>query len=365
MNKHLFIVKNDQFEKTLANKSYLGLNFETLIPTKLNIDSYEFVDNKDIIVALKQSAFDINIVVDILRPDFDLIKFNNALDILINGSELFLKLNCGYLFKKEVTDTILNDAFNNVSGKVLFNVIYEVNSNLSLNNPNELNDILDNIRKSIVFRHMSNGVFFIDINTVYIDNGVKIGKNTTVYPNNHLRGNTVIGEDCTIDINCIIENSIIGNKVSILSSVLNDVQVNSFTTVGPFAYLRNKAVVGEHCRVGDYVEIKDSKLGNGTKVAHLTYIGDATVGEGCNVGCGVVFANYDGTNKFKTVIGNHVFIGSNCNIIAPRIINDGVYIAAGTTISTDLPADSFVIGRAREVIKENRPNKFNKKEKTE
>ena len=194
----------------------------------------------------------------------------------------------------------------------------------------------------------------IDEKTTYISSEAKIAESAVIYPNNTILGETVIGENTVIMPNCIIDNCKIGNNVRITASVMEGATIADGATVGPFAYLRKGSDVGRECRVGDFVEIKNAKIGDGTKVAHLTYVGDCELGEKCNVGCGVVFVNYDGKKKHRTTVGDHCFIGSNCNVIAPVDIADGSYIAAGTTVTESTPADSLVVGRARQVVKEGR-----------
>lgn len=194
----------------------------------------------------------------------------------------------------------------------------------------------------------------IDERTTYISPEARIAESAVIYPNNTITGETVIGENTVIMPNCIIDGCKIGNDVKITASVMEGATVSDGATVGPFAYLRKGTEIGEGCRVGDFVEIKNAKIGDGTKVAHLTYVGDCELGKKCNVGCGVVFVNYDGKRKHRTTVGDGCFIGSNCNVIAPVNIADGSYIAAGTTVTEDTPEDSLVVGRARQVVKEGR-----------
>ena len=151
-----------------------------------------------------------------------------------------------------------------------------------------------------------------------------------------------------------LENARIESNATVTQSVVRDSVIGENATVGPFAYLRMGSKIGDHCRVGDFVEIKNSRLGAGTKAAHLAYVGDASVGEKTNVGCGTVFANYDGKQKHKTVVGEGVFIGANTNLIAPVTVGDGAYIAAAATVTKDVPAGAFVIGRVREEHKKKR-----------
>ena len=158
----------------------------------------------------------------------------------------------------------------------------------------------------------------------------------------------MIGEDCILYPNSRINNSKIGNGVEIQSSVILDSKIGDETTVGPFAYVRPESNIGEHVRIGDFVEIKKSTIGNNTKVSHLTYIGDAEVGERCNFGCGTVVVNYDGKKKHKTIIGDDSFIGCNTNLVSPVEVKDNTYIAAGSTITKEVPEGSLAIARAKQ-----------------
>lgn len=213
------------------------------------------------------------------------------------------------------------------------------------------------LKKYINEKHMENGVTIIDPKNTYIGVDVEIGKDTIIYPGNVLQGNTVIGEECILYPNSRINNSSIKNNVTIQSSVILESVVGENTTVGPFAYIRPESKIGNHVRVGDFVEIKKSKIGDNTKVSHLTYIGDAEVGSGCNFGCGTVVVNYDGKNKNKTIIGNDSFIGCNANLVSPVEIEDNTYIAAGSTITEKVPNGALAIARAKQVNKDGWVNK--------
>jgi bifunctional UDP-N-acetylglucosamine pyrophosphorylase/glucosamine-1-phosphate N-acetyltransferase len=194
----------------------------------------------------------------------------------------------------------------------------------------------------------------IDKSTTYISPDAVIAEDAIIYPNNHILGSSVIGSGCKIMPNCIIEDSAIGANTVVTASVMQEARVGENTTVGPYAYLRKGAKVGNHCRIGDFVEIKNATVGDYTKASHLAYMGDVTIGERCNVGCGVIFVNYDGKTKHSSVVEDNCFIGSNCNIIAPVTLREGSYIAAGTTVTHETPMSSFVIGRSRQIIKESR-----------
>lgn len=206
------------------------------------------------------------------------------------------------------------------------------------------------ILKRIIRQHMENGVTFHLPDTTFIHAKVQIGKDTVVQPGTILAGNTVIGERCLIGPNSRIENGIIGNNVSFMNSVMIESQIGDNTKVGPFAYIRPGSIIGENIKIGDFVEVKNSVIGNNTSVAHLTYIGDAQVGENVNFGCGVVVVNYDGKKKHRTFIGDHAFVGCNVNLVSPVVIKDHAYIAAGSTITDEVPEYALAIARSRQTI---------------
>jgi bifunctional UDP-N-acetylglucosamine pyrophosphorylase/glucosamine-1-phosphate N-acetyltransferase len=197
-------------------------------------------------------------------------------------------------------------------------------------------------------KHLSNGVKFIDLKAAYIDEDVVIGKGTIVYPGVILEGDTVIGEDCIIGQNSRIAASSIGNGTEIQSSVILESKVGNNTIIGPFAYLRPHCSLGDHVKVGDFVEVKNSSIGNGSKASHLTYVGDSDIGEDVNLGCGVVFVNYDGKNKHRSVVKDGSFVGCNVNIVSPVTVEEGAYVAAGTTVTRDVPKGALCVGRAKE-----------------
>ena len=206
---------------------------------------------------------------------------------------------------------------------------------------------------------MDEGITFINPQITYIDPQVKIGTDSTIYPNCYIQGNTVIGSNCTIGPDCWIENSKIEDGVIIKSgSYITDSIIRSNCQVGPYSRLRPAAELKEGARVGNYVEIKKAVIGKGSKVSHLTYIGDTQMGSNVNIGAGTITCNYDGKNKFKTVIGDNSFIGSNTNFVAPVKIGRGAKIGAGSTITEDIPAGILAIARARQVnLKRKKENK--------
>ncbi|MBE5738688.1 MAG: hypothetical protein E7354_03070 [Clostridiales bacterium] len=189
-----------------------------------------------------------------------------------------------------------------------------------------------------------------------------IDKSANIYPNVTLLGKVSIGANCTILSGSVIKNSIIGENSIIKSSYIEESCIGSNVTIGPFAHIRPGSIIENNCKIGNFVEVKNSRLSEGTKASHLAYIGDAEIGKNCNIGCGAIFVNYNGKEKQHTRVGNNCFIGSNCNIIAPVNIKDNSYICAGTTLTIDTNEFDFVIGRCRETIKPNHAKKYFKKD---
>lgn len=201
---------------------------------------------------------------------------------------------------------------------------------------------------------MDNGVILVDPDTAYIEDGVEIGEDTVIYPNVTIEGKTKIGKDCKILGNTRIENSLISDNVRIEASVVENSVVEEGAAVGPFAHLRPKAHLKENVHVGNFVEIKNAVLEKGVKAGHLTYIGDAAVGEDTNIGAGTITCNYDGKNKHKTDIGANSFIGSNSILVAPVEIGKKAFTAAGSVITENVPDNALAFGRARQTNKEGR-----------
>ncbi|GEK90015.1 bifunctional UDP-N-acetylglucosamine pyrophosphorylase / Glucosamine-1-phosphate N-acetyltransferase [Alkalibacterium putridalgicola] len=200
-------------------------------------------------------------------------------------------------------------------------------------------------------KHMRNGVTMVDPAQTYIESDVKIGQDTVIEPGVYLKGETVIGEDCMIGAHSIIENSTIHSKVKITSSHIEDSVMENNSDIGPNSHLRPQSLIKEGAHIGNYVEIKKSTIGKESKVGHLTYVGDATLGQNINLGCGTVFVNYDGKEKHHINVGDNSFIGCNTNLIAPVDVEANTYIAAGSTITDNVPAESLAIARARQINK--------------
>ncbi|WP_323053748.1 bifunctional UDP-N-acetylglucosamine diphosphorylase/glucosamine-1-phosphate N-acetyltransferase GlmU [Thermoanaerobacter sp. RKWS2] len=208
------------------------------------------------------------------------------------------------------------------------------------------------MRKRINYRHMENGVTIVDPDTTYIGAEVEIGADTVVLPGCVIEGKTKIGSDCEIGPNCRIVDSEIGDGCSVTYSVILSSKIKNNVKIGPFAHIRPETVIQSNVKIGDFVEIKKSIIDEGSKVPHLTYVGDAEVGKNVNMGCGSITVNYDGKQKHKTVIGDNVFVGCNVNLVAPVKIGNNAYIAAGSTITEDVPEGALAIARSRQTNKE-------------
>lgn len=248
-----------------------------------------------------------------------------------------------------LTDVI---AINVRDGKKVEAFLLEDNDEiLGINSKIELEKANCIMKNRINEKHMENGVIFIDKNSVYIEESVEIGQDTIIYPGALLQGDTVIGQNCEILGNTRVIDCNIGNNVRVESSVLEESVVEDRVTIGPFAHLRPKSHLKEEVHIGNFVEIKKSVLEKGVKAGHLTYLGDATVGEKTNIGAGTITCNYDGKNKFKTTIGKNAFIGSDTMLVAPLNIGENALVGAGSVITKDVPENALAVSRSKQVIK--------------
>lgn len=196
------------------------------------------------------------------------------------------------------------------------------------------------------------GVLMMDPAAVYVEDQVTVGAGTLLLPGTILRGNTVIGENCCIGPQTMITDSTVEDGCTVNASQCEESVIRRDCQIGPYTHIRPHCTVGEGSKIGAFVQLKNCDLGRGTKMAHLTYVGDSDVGEGCNFGCGTVTCNYDGFKKHRTTIGSHVFVGCNTNFVPPVTVGDGAFIAAGTTVTEDVPEDAMAIGRTRQEVKE-------------
>ncbi len=211
--------------------------------------------------------------------------------------------------------------------------------------------------------HMRNGVSIIDPDNTYIQPDVVIEQDVVIYPGSMISGTSVIKERAIIGPNSEITNCEIGEETIVKQSVATNSKIGNRVNIGPFAHIRPEANIGDEAKIGNFVEIKKAELGHGSKVSHLSYIGDAQVGSNVNVGCGTITVNYDGKNKYLTTIEDDAFIGCNSNLIAPVTIGKGSYVAAGSTITKDVPSEALSVARARQSNKEGYATRIKNRQK--
>lgn len=223
---------------------------------------------------------------------------------------------------------------------------------LGANTIAEMMELDRELRMETARRLMAAGVIIFRPDTVVIDAGVEVGPDSVIEPFAQLLGKTRVGSDCRIRSYSVLENTTLGDHVTILQGcVIEESQIDNAAQLGPYAHLRPGCRIGEEAKIGNFVEAKKTRLGAGSKANHLTYLGDAEIGTGVNIGAGTITCNYDGVSKHKTLIGDGVFIGSDSSLVAPIVIGNGAYVAAGSCITDDVPEDALALGRARQVNK--------------
>lgn len=230
-------------------------------------------------------------------------------------------------------------------------VMHDPSEAAGVNDRAALSEVEAHMRRRINRAHMLAGVTLIDPDSTYIDAGVEIGADTVIYPGTVIRGSSSVGADCVIGPHAEIVDSVLGDGVKVTHSSILQAEAGDDCTIGPFAYLRPGAKLAARVKIGDFVEIKNAQIGEGSKVPHLSYVGDAVVGRNVNIGCGAITANYDGANKHVTHIDDGAFIGSNSNLIAPVKVGKDAYIVAGSTITQDVGDNEMAIARARQTNK--------------
>lgn len=254
----------------------------------------------------------------------------------------------------------LTDAVEVILEKDLNAVAYDASSPdivLGANTRVQLQQLNEIARRSVMEKHMLNGVSIPCADGVIISPDAVIGTDTEILPGTIIKGKTVIGCGCDIGPGCLIEDSVIGNNVSLNNVQCYSSEIKDNAHIGPFVRIRPGSVIGEGVKVGNFVEFKNSVIGNHTSVAHLTYIGDSDVGSGVNFGCGCATANYDGKSKARTQVGNNAFIGCDTCLVAPVKVGDNAYTAAGSVITEDVPDNALAIARAKESVKKDWVNK--------
>ncbi len=215
---------------------------------------------------------------------------------------------------------------------------------LGINDRVELAHARKEMNKRLCAQYMRDGVTIVDPDATYLEPELQIGRDTIIYPNSTIGRLSEIGESCVIGPNARLSNAKLGDRVTIRESVILDSELGSDISVGPFAHLRGNTVLSDNVKIGNFVEVKNSKLADGVKASHLTYLGDAEIGEDTNIGAGTITCNYDGKNKNKTVIGRNVSIGSNTSLVAPVTLGDGALTGASAVVTKDVPAGERVVG---------------------
>lgn len=282
------------------------------------------------------------------------IKESNAGCYWFEGSELAFALD-NITNNNVQNEYYLTDSLEILINKGVNTGAYVVENSevvLGANDRKQLNDLNTIMRNKILDKLMVSGVNIPCTDGIMIGDEVEIGTDTTILPNTIILGNTKIGKNCTIGPNSYIKDGTVGNDVILDNVKLTESTIEDGVDAGPFVQVRAGSTLKKGVHIGDFVEVKNSTVGEGTKSAHLTYIGDSDVGSGVNFGCGVVTVNYDGKHKNRCKIGNDAFIGCNTNLIAPVEVGDKAYIAAGSTITDNIPGDALSIARARQVNKE-------------
>ncbi|QQK08601.1 bifunctional UDP-N-acetylglucosamine diphosphorylase/glucosamine-1-phosphate N-acetyltransferase GlmU [Miniphocaeibacter halophilus] len=286
---------------------------------------------------------------DCTEEELKIKEFNSGF-IVINGKALKNSINKldqdniqGEMYLTDIFE-IIREEGDKISTFLIDDVeeVYGINSKLQLSIAQEV------LRKRINSYHMSNGVIMENPNNIFIEDSVIIGKDSEIRSGVRITGNTIIGEDCLIYGDTVIDNTKIGNNVTIKSSTIENSEIGDGTDIGPYAHIRPNSKLGKNIHIGNFVEVKNSNIDNGTKAGHLAYIGDGDLGKDVNIACGVIFANYDGKFKHRTRIGDNAFIGSNVNLVAPLTVEKKGYVAAGSTITKDVREGELSVERAEQ-----------------
>ncbi len=277
----------------------------------------------------------------------------------------FRELNSGvYIMEPEALNWLGRIRKNSSSGEYYLTDIVNIVSNnrgkldayncppvevRGVNSREELHEVMRLLNRRNISKLMKKGVTFINPDSSIVHSSVSVGRDTVVYPNTFIEGKTAIGKDCIIFPGARISQSVLGDGVIVKDSTLIEKsRIRSGSVIGPFAHLRPESSIGRNVKIGNFVEIKKTSVGDGVKASHLTYLGDSEIGKEVNIGAGTITCNYDGVNKCKTIIGAGAFIGSDSQLVAPVRIGRGAYVAAGSTITKDVPDGALSISRAKQ-----------------
>ena len=347
---------NTRFNSKLINKL---VSYSYIIKSKLNFNTfyYGLGLNNDINTIKEALSLDgYTIVVNLAlyikneRMLEELINYDSDKSIYyegINNRFTLCKINNSVLASS--LQSSLYDAITNINDKIVLNI--NADDVVVIEDFNKFSIADKLIQNRINQYHMENGVYIENPDTVIISPEALIEPGTVIYQNTKLLGNTKIGNNSEIGPNSVISNSILGDNVIVNSSMIEDSKIGNRSNIGPFAHIRMNSNILENVRLGNFVEIKNSTIGNDTFASHLAYVGDTTCGHNVNFGCGTITVNFDGKNKYRTTIGDNVFIGCNSNLIAPINVASNTFIAAGTTVTDDLEEYDFAISRNRQLTK--------------
>lgn len=315
--------------------------------------------NTEVFSTLKQATEfmkkDVVIILNADKPFIDADSIKNALRMhMKDGNDMTV------ISEKSVGYCINTASIGKTEIKTGVYVSPNKNIGLSADTGAEFNRLCEIMRHIILTEHMNNGVDIPCTDGIIIGPGCKIGCDTKILPNTIICGDVTIGEDCVIGPDSYIENATLGNGVKFANSQIRSAKIMNNADIGPFVQIRPDSVIGDNVHLGNFVEVKNSVIDTGTKVSHLTYVGDSDVGKDVNFGCGVVTVNFTGKTKHRTVIKDGAFIGCNTNLVAPVTVGENSYTAAGSTITQDVPDNSLAIARERQTnkdgwVKKNQP----------
>jgi len=351
VNADIPLVRKETFS-TMVESSYSRLIAVTRFPFESDFGRVRFVDG------LLRQIVEVSDLRDRREKEIPFVNtgvYKARKEDIVNGFPLLGKSNA----KKEY---YITDLFNLLAeDKGVHVLLFEDWSQfLGINTRQDLARAL-HVYKQRLLERIMDAATIVDPESTYVGENVKVGKDTIILPNTTLLGSTEIGEDCVIGPNVEIRDCVIGNKCEIKFSVLEEATLEDSVVVGPFARIRPGTYLKSSARIGNFVEIKKSVVGSRTKINHLSYVGDAEVGEDTNIGAGTITCNYDGYNKNPTIIGNRVFIGSDTILVAPVELEDDSFTAAGSVITEKVPKYALGIGRAMQVNKEGWVLKYRKK----
>lgn len=372
MYSAILFIKDDK-ELELSKVKLLGkslIEYTLYELNKLDLDNIFLIGGGDLVLEGITKRDDIYEVVEdlsntegktlLLSPLYPLAKKKDYLSILENADEdgAVMLDEDGLCQIFMLPNNRLKD-FENCDFKALS---VEKSISKKVDEYKDIPEVTKALQTRINNKLIEKGVNIIDPSSVFISPGVTIDKGTIIYPNVVIEGRCLIGKNNIINGSTYLYNVVIGDNNNIMSSRITDSIIHNNVSVGPNAHIRNDADINDDVRVGNYVEIKNSKIGSGTKIAHLAYVGDATIGDEVNIGCGAITINYDGSKKYQTIIKDHAFIGSNSNLIAPVTIGEYAVVAAGSTIDVDVNEGDLAISRLYQTNKKGYGYKYINKE---